>query len=255
MSADIDAIPHGADLIATSSHWSSVVPAPERTDLTWHQADELTRRIRRHLMDLKAMLEAASDLVDAASVLLDRAWATRADEALGYSSFEAYCAEQFGSLGAVRLPVPERVQLVMALYGSGERMSVRGASRVMGIADQTGRADVRRGTPPAPVVQDEVAPPEPKVDHGSPRAATKPALVLAALAAAPRGLTAPELDRAHGWRHGTAGAVLSELHRGHRLARSVETRDGYALYLALEHAAGREVEAPGRRSRQRAAAA
>lgn len=73
--------------------------------------------------------------------------------------------------------------------------------------------------------------------------------VLAALALAmTRGRTWRDLSEEYGWHHGTASGVLSVLHKSGQIVRLKETRNRCKVYVLPEYAAGREVEAHGRKA-------
>lgn len=61
------------------------------------------------------------------------------------------------------------------------------------------------------------------------------------------GLTWRELGDAMGWHHGTASGCLSVLHLSGRIARLSVKRDRCKVYVHLDHVAGRDTEAHGRK--------
>lgn len=209
-------------------------------DLTPEQARDLTRQIRGVAEELAGLLALA---------YRGRAWV-----ALGYASWKAYCDGEFaGALAG--LPVDRRRDVVGVLSDAG--MSTRAIAAGTRTCDQTVRADLRLarpdGTGPRVGIDGKTytaTPPTPAPALAVPL--TKTARALADLdAAGPAGLTAPELGRKRRWPANIRSAVLSDLHRPGRIARLTETRDGHAVYVMLEHVAGRHTEAPGRRPRRR----
>lgn len=238
-------------------------------DLTRREVEELTLDAREAL----ARAQAAAAAVETASgefvALIRRAWDGRAHKALGLPSWAAYCEVAFGPIGALRIPIVTRVQMVAELTAERadgrKRMSARACGDALRMADQTMRADLKRAralaeAPAAAATEQPVPASEDVVDGEVVEAPilTLPAQALADLAdLGPRGITGPELTRRH--RDWTTGAwcVLSRLHRqGHvaRLSGAIDdgTRDGHAVYVLTtpEALAGRLTEPPGR-SRQR----
>jgi hypothetical protein len=215
--------------------------------LTRAGAKALTAEIRAAMRNV---IEWAATAVD----LIERAWAMRADTALGYESWDAYCRAEFAALRELRIPTDVRPEIVAALAEAG--MSTRKIGSALHLADQTVRADLKRAHTPLTLVTAADTP-----DHAPVVAAAAPALTnvqraLAALAAAGEaGLTSVELHKkVRGLPD--SSAILSEAHKRHRIARlSVEepsgTRGGFAVYVMPEHVGARVVEGPGRRSRRK----
>lgn len=114
-----------------------IVAQPET--LTAEQARALTDRIRGSLA------VAYDGLVDA--------WQGRADLALGYSSWDAYCAGEFAEGRMVRLDREQRREIVSTMRGAG--MSSRAIASATGLSQPTVARDVRAGessdSPAAPV--------------------------------------------------------------------------------------------------------
>jgi len=219
-------------------------------------ADTLTRAGAKALTaEIRAAMRNVIEWVATAVDLIERAWAMRADTALGYESWDAYCRAEFAALREIRIPTDVRPEIVAALAEAG--MSTRKIGSALHLADQTVRADLKRAHTPLTLVTTTDSP-----DHTSPapvpvaKPVTNVARALAALTASGEaGLTSTELHkRVKGLPD--ASAILSEAHKRHRIARlSIEeptgTRGGFAVYVALEHVASRAVEGPGRRSRRK----
>lgn len=236
---------HGQALVTSSRRWAAVKAGPELDGYTWHQADERTRTIAAKLAALRDHLGHVTDLVNDITDLLEQAWAMRADLALGYHTFEDYCADRFGDLGQVRLPIPERVQLVMALYGTGAhagRVSKRGTARVLGVDESTVRLTIAQQAKAAPApLAIASAPAEPTSPAAPAAAQTKTRRALAALTrAGADGLTLPEMQRRMHWTWSATTPTLSRLHAQHKVERLLEQRDGYAVYVLPEHTGARD---------------
>lgn len=87
-----------------------------------------------------------------------------------------------------------------------------------------------------------------KNDDESGRTAKRQRVVLAYLnIRGTHGATVRETRNALGLHHGQASGVLSNLHKGKRIARLSETRDRCRVYVALDFVGERETETPGRR--------
>lgn len=219
--------------------------------LTRAGAKALTAEIRAAMRNV---IEWAATAVD----LIERAWAMRADTALGYESWDAYCRAEFAALREIRIPTDVRPEIVAALAEAG--MSTRKIGSALHLADQTVRADLKRAHTPlmlvtgadTPVMEDAAPIPVPSMTPTM----TNVQRALTALAkAGAEGLTSVELHKkVRGLPD--SSAILSEAHKRHRIARlSVEeasgTRGGFAVYVMPEHAGARVVEGPGRRSRRK----
>lgn len=209
--------------------------------------DELTRAEARVLTgEARAALRSALQWASRAVELVERAWAMRADVALGYPTWEAYCATEFAGLRDIRIPVPTRVEIVEALTEAG--MSTRKVGAVLSIAEQTVRADIARARAPHAAAGVLAAPPAPSgppqavaapllrratpVAAAGERRPTQVELVLAELAAAgSKGLTWIELGQALGLHHGSASAVLSKLDRRGLVERTTTYRQACAAYV------------------------
>ncbi|NAE18277.1 hypothetical protein [Enterococcus hirae] len=216
--------------------------------------DELTRSAAEMLTgELRAALKNAVEWAARAAELLEQAWAMRADKALGYPTWQAYCEDQFAVIRALRIPTPQRQELVAALVEVG--MSFRKVGAALGQSEGQSRLDYAAAQ--APLIQGTVT-------ASAPRKRTKSnnQRVLDALAAAgEEGCTSKELRRRLKLIP-DPGAILSELHGvkgGQRVARLAAneptgTRDGYAVYVLPQRTGGRQVEGPGRRVRRKASA-
>lgn len=244
---------HGQDVLAAGPTWTGVDDSRAigvRDEWTPSQAEERTAAIVSRLGKLQAAAAKVSDLVSEVYDLLEDAWTMRAHLVLGFPSFEAYCAARFGDLGSIRLPDPDQERLVLALTGvaAGERRcSVRGASRLMGISDETGRRRVAsalgrpivrtpKALPAAPeqlaVVVGEV------VATGDAPARSVTLLTLDALAAAgPDGLTIPEAVARLGRSYGSVSGALSALEAQGHAAREGELRGTFSPYVLADHLA------------------
>lgn len=217
-------------------------------------ADTLTRAGARALTaEIRAAMRNVIEWASTAVDLIERAWAMRADTALGYESWDAYCRAEFAALREIRIPTDVRPEIVAALAEAG--MSTRKIGSALHLADQTVRADLKRAHAPLTLVTGTDS-----RGHVPAAAAAKPLTnvqrALTALAAAGEvGLTSVELHkRVKGLPD--SSAILSEAHKRSTVARlSVEeptgTRGGFAVYVAPQHVAGRAVEGPGRRSRRK----
>lgn len=91
------------------------------------RARRLTRRLR----------EALTVAVD----LLGEAFEGRVWEALGYPSWEQYCATELPELAALRMPVGDRRSAVAALRGSG--LSTRAIAAPLGLSVGTVHSDLK----------------------------------------------------------------------------------------------------------------
>jgi len=236
---------HGLDLVAAGPSWAGVdrskAIGADRDVLTWSQADERTRAIVSKLATLRAASEVMTALVDEVYDLLEQAWAMRADVSLGYASFEAYCADRFGDLGAIRLPAPEQMRVILALTGAevGEsRCSVRGASRLMGISDETGRRRVAAARGVAVVRKPRlalVAAPVEVVAGGVASGRSVTLLVLDDLAeAGPAGRTIPEAVVRLGRSYGSVSGALSALEAQGHVERDGEVRGTFRPYVLAD---------------------
>lgn len=73
--------------------------------------------------------------------LIEQAYQHRAWSALGYETWDAYCAGEFGAT-RLRLPREERSEVVKSLRDSG--MSIRAIASATGHSDQTVQRDLRQ---------------------------------------------------------------------------------------------------------------
>lgn len=143
--------------------------------LTEADARELTAKIRATVQELLPMLRTA--------------WRRRADLALGYESWEAYCNSE---LAGLRLPLGDRHHAVNELRQDG--MSTRAIGAALGVSHQTVQRDLTSG-PSGPV--ERVASLDGKDRPASrppsaPKPDLKPAILSALASADAKGLT---LDR------------------------------------------------------------
>jgi len=233
---DIRDLPHGQALLSVVPSWTGVdrtrqIGLAERDEVTWAQADERTKSIAAKLTRLRDALGAVTDLVDEALADIETAWAERYDRVLGYPTFEAYVADRFGDLGAVRLPDEERLRVVLAMLGTVDepRMSGRGVGRVMAVDEgtvrniqrETGRsANPRKARRPRPQ---------------APARAVTLTVMDAVAAAGPSGLTIPEAIARVGRSYGSVSGALSALEEQGHAARESELRGAYRPYVAAAH--------------------
>jgi hypothetical protein len=202
----------------------------------------------------RAAMRNAVEWAARAAEHIEKAWAIRADQILGYPSWQAYCAQEFAAVREVKWPAPQRIETVAALREAG--MSTRAIGSAIGRSDERVRVDLKAAnTPLATVTGINGRTYDTKVITARPAAAATPKLakteqaVEDLRAAGVAGLTSVELGKRHR-RWSCPWAILSDLHKQQRIVRLVETRDGYAVYTVGEHVHGRETEKPGRRSRR-----
>lgn len=175
--------------------------------------------------------------------LLGDAWAGRAWVAMGYPSWEEYCAAEFSDARRVRLPVAQRRELVAGYRGRG--MSERAISTGLGVSAGTVHADVvALDLRPADIVSLDGRR-RPSTTRDASRDASVAVTQVAPLTVADRtvqliaatgtrGLTVKELCRKAKVHHGQASGVLSRLHRQGRVVRTTDYRDGCAAYVARQ---------------------
>lgn len=193
-----------------------LVSPPEHDTLTRAEAAALTAEARAALC---MALEWASRAVD----LVKQAWAMRADIALGYDTWEAYCEAEFAGLRNIRIPIETRVEMVAALREVD--MATRQVGAVLSISDHTVRQDLKRAATPHVSVCGE------DVNTGKGRKPTTRAeQVLDALADSVNGLTWIELGQALRLHHGQSSGALTRLHQQGRIVRTAEYRQGSAVY-------------------------
>ncbi|MCA1570810.1 MAG: hypothetical protein LC798_10935 [Chloroflexi bacterium] len=84
----------------------------------------------------------------AAYVDVTDAWRHRDDLALGYESWDAYCAGEFTEGRMVRLDREQRREIVAAMRSEG--LSTRAIGSALGICDATVRRDTPGASPDAP---------------------------------------------------------------------------------------------------------
>jgi hypothetical protein len=101
------------------------------TDLSYHEAEKLTERIRVKVGTIQ-------DNIDALAALVTRAKEGRADVVLGFKSWTAYIVDVVGS-DPLDLTRAERRKLVGFLASEG--MSTRAIAPVVGASDETVRRD------------------------------------------------------------------------------------------------------------------
>jgi hypothetical protein len=197
---------------------------------------------------LRAALEVAHEL-------LLEAYHGQAHTALGYRTWAEYCAGELADLQHTRLPRPQRRELVATLHTSG--MSKRAIATGLGMDDSTVRADLKP-LPGRVEVGEQL--PQQLPEHAAVAAlppAPAPVLVelgrgtdrvlAVAAAAGAAGVTWRDVADALGWHHGQASGALSALHGQDRLVRLAERREGCAVYVRPDHAAGRPVLRPRQR--------
>lgn len=95
-----------------------------------------TDRARRSLANLATSME---EVVDALRTAHDRS----AHHALGYDSWEDYCAQEFAAVRATRIAMPDRIEIVAALTAVG--MSPPEVGSALGVSRKTVERDVERG--------------------------------------------------------------------------------------------------------------
>jgi DNA invertase Pin-like site-specific DNA recombinase len=116
---------NGCDAVVTEAgRLDEVVDAEIVKDMNKAQAREITKKIRRHL--------------DNVWELIKQAYSRRAWAALGYQTWDAYCASEFDT-GQLRLPLEERSEVMCSLREAG--MSERAISAATGL----GKTTVHRG--------------------------------------------------------------------------------------------------------------
>lgn len=244
---------HGQDALAASPTWTGVDDSRAigvRDEWTPSQAEERTRAIVSRLRKLQAASAKVSDLVSEVYDLVEDAWTMRAHLVLGFPTFEAYCAERLGDLGAIRLPNPDEERLVLALTGVavGERRcSVRGAARLMAISDETARRRIAsaQGRPVRPPKALPAAPQGPVVVGEVVATSDAPArrLTLVLLdelgQAGAAGLTIPEAVARVRRSYGSVSGALSALEKqqGHA-GRLLIEREGFRPYVLAGYLAG-----------------
>ncbi|MDV3134109.1 hypothetical protein [Mycobacterium sp. 29Ha] len=135
-------VPQRATEPVTPGADAQAAPAvPDVTDkpLTKAAARALTDEIKR---DAEVLWEKI------AQAFTERAWA-----ALGYPSWDGYCAAEFGSL-RLRLPREERSEVVSSLADAG--LSNRAIATATGISEMTVRREKAAATNVAPVIDAEI---------------------------------------------------------------------------------------------------
>lgn len=198
------------------------------------------RTAKSRAADIRRQLGHGVDLIVAGVADLAVAWAERDDITLEYPAWAAYCQDQCAALRGFRWPIAIREEAVAYLAERG--MSGRGIAHALGVDEATvreaaraARARLRESAPDAQQVTAavEAAPQLTKADR-----------VLAALTrAGAEGLTAREMSakaiRARwdgAWYHGPCSCVLSRLERSGAAVRSLQRRDGFAVYLHADYA-------------------
>lgn len=114
-----------------------------------------------------ASAEEARTLTDRIKVAVEGTWqmireayVTRAWSALGYETWDAYCASEFGT-SRLALPREERREVVASLAESG--LSVRAIASVTGDSHMTVQRDLKAGVTPA---RESVTPAAPRTVQG-----------------------------------------------------------------------------------------
>jgi len=195
-----------------------LVSPPEHDTLTRAEATALTAEAR-------AALSMALGWAARAVELVEKAWAMRADRAMGYETWEAYCSAEFAGLRELRIPIPTRTEIVAALTEAG--MSTRKVGAALSITEYTVRRDLKRAATPHLSVCGE------DVNTGKDRKPTTRAeQVLEALAeAGDKGMSWIELGQSLRLHHGQSSAALSRLHKQGRIERTGVYRQGSAVYV------------------------
>lgn len=250
-----------ADLIPTTTDDVVLAELVEHDDdLALAEARAVTDEAREALWHAAAAVERAVDLVARAAEMRAHEILIDAETGLPYGTWKRYCQVELLGLRSLKIAVEDRLALVGALVERG--VSRRGVAEAIGMSEGTMRLDLkelaRREEAAAAPAQAAITPPL-AVEVIAERVRTKVELVFDALHSFKRrGGTGPQIDDLYGWRRGTAGAILSELHTGRRVLRlSVLERSGtrlhegqpFAVYVAWSHEGRRATEGPGRRSR------
>lgn len=137
---------------------------------------------KRLTLQLKLLLGSVADQIDEVKELISQAKSGRADVALGYKSWTAYCETEFA--GALPLlERPRRLELVSSLTDLG--MSSRAIAPIVRVTDRQVRKDQQVGTqfPPVPnpivgaeiVVEDKPAVHRPQITGRDNKSYTPPA--------------------------------------------------------------------------------
>jgi hypothetical protein len=90
--------------------------------------------------DARALTDRIKVAVEGTWLLIQEAYTSRAWAALGYDTWDSYCAAEFGT-ARLRLPREERQEVVASLRESG--MSLRAISSATGISPATAMRDAR----------------------------------------------------------------------------------------------------------------
>jgi transposase len=186
-------------------------------------------RARRLTKQLREALTLALDLL--LEVFEGRAW-----EALGYPTWEAYCAAELPELAQLRMPLEQRQAAVAELRGRG--MSSRAIGAPLGLSHQTVQRDLKAaGVQLATVTSLD--------GRMRPAAATQPApsrprtrrtdrVVELLAAAGPAGLSVLEVAERFRWRQHIAAATLCRLAAAGRIAYVPPARRGlFGTYVAV----------------------
>jgi hypothetical protein len=192
------------------------------TILTRHGARAKTDRCRK--------------ILDQGSALLVELFHGRAHEALGFESWPAYTAAEFGDLRGIRIEVPDRVQLVVGLTRplaeGGQGMSRRRVADHLGVSVGTVQHDLEvAGVVDLAERRARRATDTPPAAEPPPATSKRDRAVQLAGEQGARGLTALELAEVTGWTGGSATGTMSDLDRQRRLTRTRQYRRGYAAYV------------------------
>ena len=103
----------------------------------------------------RALTDRIKDTLSVAYDALIECWQGRADQALGYESWDAYCATEFAEARMVRLARDQRQEIVAQMRSAG--MSTRAIGSGLGIGAATAMRDTRTAgvsdeTPDATVI-------------------------------------------------------------------------------------------------------
>lgn len=253
--------------VMTTPTWSSVdrsrqIGTPGDT-LSPAQAEEATRFLRLALADLAGTLERAVEAAAEVQARTAAAWTMRADQTLGYDSWEAYCDDVLALPAHVSWPLESRQQMARFMRSIG--MSYRAIGAVLGADQRTIRRDTA-GTPGPLEVQGrdgktytralEAAPVEPPADvvlgevvgellldvaepdeladsdePGAPRLSHRDLVVACVRAAGPEGRTSREVGAILGYHHGQSSALCSHLLTLGRLVATGEKRARYRVLV------------------------
>lgn len=191
--------------------------------LTRESARQLTARIR--------------DALALADDLLVRAYEGRAWEALGHTSWEAYCTAELPQLRMLRLSKVAQTEHFTALARQG--LSTHATAAAYGVSQGTVRNRLKgvEGLPDTVMSRDGRVRPS-KVERAPvplvpvERLAKWQTVVRHVAAAGAAGLTCLEFERQTGWRHGASSAAFHSAQRKGYVRRGGTFRAGYGTYVS-----------------------